>query len=83
MCIWDPFTSVKQWESGESGICDIYYTDLAVLDRDNLTNAEAPHYMTKGVLAYDKAKEYYIGFGFAPNTVSDQTIVQIADSIEF
>jgi len=83
MCIWDPFTSVKQWESGESGICDIYYTDLAVLDRDNLTNAEAPHYMTKGVLAYDKAKEYYIGFGFAPNTVSDRTVRKIADSIVF
>lgn len=83
MCIWDPFTSVKQWESGESGICDIYYTDLEVLDRDHLTNAEAPHYMSQGVLAYDKEKEYYVGFAFAPNTVSDQTIVQIADSIEF
>ncbi len=83
MCIWDPFTSLKQWETGESGTADIYFTDMEVMDRDNLTNAEAPHYTTKGVLAYDKAKEYYIGFGFAPNTVSDQTIIQIADSIEF
>ena len=83
MCIWDPFTSLKQWETGESGTADIYFTDMEVMDSDNLTNAEAPHYTTKGVLAYDKVKEYYIGFGFAPNTVSDQTIVQIADSIVF
>ena len=83
MCIWDPFTSVKQWKTGESGTADIYYTDMEALNRDNLTNAEAPHYSTKGVLAYDKAKEYYIGFGFAPNTVSDRTVRQVAGSIVF
>ncbi len=83
MCIWDPFTSVKQWENGESGICDIYYTDLEVLDREHLTNAEAPHYMSHGVLAYDKEKEYYMGFAFAPNTVSEDTLVRISESLIF
>lgn len=82
MTIWDPFTSVKRNDNFESGICQIEFLDYTKME-DDVCSAELPIIKTNGVLAYDKNLQCYVGMGFVKDTVTEDEIKNIAESMSF
>ena len=81
--IWNPFTSVKLTDSGEVGICDIWFTNKDFIKQNpNVSMAAAPHYESKGILAYDNELKVYVAIGFAADyDISEEQLKQLAESL--
>lgn len=81
--VWDPFTSVKVTDSGEVGICDIWFTNKDFIKQNpNVSMAAVPGFESKGILAYDNELKVYVAIGFAADyDISEEQLKQLAESL--
>ncbi|MBQ7903174.1 MAG: M56 family metallopeptidase [Oscillospiraceae bacterium] len=81
--IWDPFTPVKQTETGEIGLVDINYVDYEYYaTHPDTPLADVPHYESFGIMGYNKEDGVYAAIAFLPDKVNRDTALEIARSLE-
>ena len=82
--IWDPYTPVRTYENGESGIASVTYMDPEFMaENPDVGWAAVPTIDTTGILCYNEALTAYVGLKFeADYPVDEETIGIIAESIE-
>lgn len=72
------YTVVKKSDAGETATVDVYYSPVLL----NFSDSESDPKINFGVLSYNSDKSVYVAFEF-DSSVSDETIANIANSIEF
>lgn len=81
MVNWNPYVAVKTADNSETGIADVWFLDPDEIDNHPGAMSDVPVIETKGILAYDKEIGAYIGLMFQPESVTDEQIRTIADSV--
>lgn len=74
----DSYTVVKKSDVGETATVDVYYSPVLL----NFSDSESDPKINFGVLSYNSDKSVYVAFEF-DSSVTDETIANIANSIEF
>ena len=84
MEIWDPYTAVKQYEQGESGIADVVYMDPDYMQEHPDANwASVPEIATKGLLCFNRELGVYIALRLDPDQIPEQNVLEeIAASLQ-
>ena len=82
--IWDPYTAVKQYEQGESGIADVVYMDPDYMQKHPDANwASVPEIATKGLLCFNRELGVYIALRLDPYQIPEQNVLEeIAASLQ-
>lgn len=84
LCTWDPFHSVKVSESGEVGICDIYFHDTDFMSENpSASLAQVPTFESVGILAYDNELKVYIAIAFSADSgITKEQAEEMAKTLE-
>lgn len=78
---WDPYKAVTRNDVSETGIADVWYLDQSEISNHPGAMPDVPSYETKGILSYNKDLQVYVGFAFVPDSVSEEQIQSIAETL--
>lgn len=79
---YDPYEAVSRFDSGETGVADVYYLEPDEIENYMGSLPNCPSVETLGILSYNKDLKVYIGISFAPEVITREDVKAIAETIK-
>lgn len=82
ICRWNDYIPVKTTGTSETAVATVCYMKAEEIEKHPGAMPDVPVTEVPGILCYDKHLQAYIGIQFDENTVTEEQVLTIAESLE-